>query len=287
MRSSEPPGNFSALAQSRKIPLECIPDYYEAVLSICQAAAKRYEGSMLTVGIGGAQGTGKSTMSFMVKNILDQAFSISAEILSIDDYYLTRNERLALAAKIHPLLAVRGVPGTHDMYWMQDTISSLRNGETCKVPVFSKGEDDRLHYEEVKNPPEILILEGWCWGARHVKDQELQRSVNDLEARRDPDLIWRRFVNQALASEIYQKCFSTDLRVFLNAPDMEAIFRWRLQQESQLISGRRKMNEPEIRNFIMHYQRISERMQKQDSADITVFLGGDHEVVRVSNRFLA
>tara|TARA_A100001011_G_C14278939_1_gene830607 strand:+ start:126 stop:995 length:870 start_codon:yes stop_codon:yes gene_type:complete len=286
VQSIKIPSNFYVLAQRRGIPVEHIPGYYEAVLNICQAAVSCFDGSMLTLGIGGGQGTGKSTISFMVKNVLAQVFSISAEILSIDDYYLTRDERFDLAAKVHPLLAVRGVPGTHDMHWMRETISSLRSGESCKVPVFSKGEDDRLHYEQVKYPPEILILEGWCWGARHVPDEELQCPINELEAQRDSDLVWRRFVNQALASDIYQECFATDLQVFLNAPNMEAIFRWRFQQESQLINGGHIMSQAEIRNFIMHYQRISDRMQKQSAADISVLLGDDHEVVQIDNRFI-
>ena len=286
MQSIKIPSNFYALAQRRGIPVGHIPGYYEAVLNISQAAASCFDGSMLTLGIGGAQGTGKSTISFMVKNVLDQVFSISAEILSIDDYYLTRDERSDLAAKIHPLLAVRGVPGTHDMHWMRETIASLRSGESCKVPVFSKGEDDRLHYGQVKYPPEILILEGWCWGAKHVPEQELQCPINELEAQRDSDLVWRRFVNQALASNVYQECFETDLQVFLNAPDMEAVFRWRFQQESQLINGSHIMSEAEIRNFVMYYQRISDRMQKQCAADILVLLGDDHEVVQINNRVI-
>ena len=275
---------FTTRSQRKGILVEHIPSYYEAVLHIAQTAARCLQGDMVTLGIGGGQGTGKSTISHMVKDVLYHVFSISAEVLSIDDYYLTRNERIELAAKIHPLLAVRGVPGTHDMYWMHSTIASLRGREACKVPVFSKGEDDRLRDDLMKYPPEVLILEGWCWGARPVTDKELQNPVNDLEANQDSELIWRRFVNQALASDIYQKCFSTDLQVFLDAPDMEAIFRWRLQQESQLVAGRRIMKEKELLEFMMHYQRITERMLKQYTADISVILGNDHGVAEIKDR---
>ena len=285
MQSKKIPSNFYVLAQRQGIPKGQIPGYYEAVLSISRVVASCLDGHMLTLGIAGAQGTGKSTIALMVKNVLDRVFSISAEILSMDDYYLTREARINLAAEVHPLLAVRGVPGTHDMYWMRKTISSLRNGESCEVPVFSKGEDDRLHYGKVKHPPEVLILEGWCWGAKAVPDRELCCPINELEAQRDSDLVWRRFVNQALASAVYQECFATDLQVFLNAPDMEAIFRWRCQQESQLIDGNHKMNASEIRTFIMHYQRISERMRRQFTADIALLLGDDHQVVQIKERF--
>ena len=35
--------------------------------------------------------------------------------ISIDDFYKTRKDRLALSKKIHPMLLTRGVPGTHDI----------------------------------------------------------------------------------------------------------------------------------------------------------------------------
>ena len=257
------------------------------LIPICFWIAKKADNKKpYFVGLAGGQGTGKTTISSLIKIILEKYFKLNVFKISIDDFYKTRKERIALSKKVHPMLLTRGVPGTHDMHWMRETISSLRSGESCKVPVFSKGEDDRLHYEQVKYPPEILILEGWCWGARHVPDEELQCPINELEAQRDSDLVWRRFVNQALASDIYQECFATDLQVFLNAPNMEAIFRWRFQQESQLINGGHIMSQAEIRNFIMHYQRISDRMQKQSAADISVLLGDDHEVVQIDNRFI-
>ena len=59
----------------------------------------------------------------------------------------------------------------------------------------------------------------------------------------------------------------------------------RFQQESQLIDGNHKMNASEIRTFIMHYQRISERMRRQFTADIALLLGDDHQVVQIKERF--
>ena len=246
---------------------------------------KRKDKKTLLVGLAGGQGTGKTTISTLLRLVLVKYFKLQVFKISIDDFYKTRKERILLSRNKHPLLLTRGVPGTHDMYWMRKTITSLRNGESCEVPVFSKGEDDRLHYGKVKHPPEVLILEGWCWGAKAVPDRELCCPINELEAQRDSDLVWRRFVNQALASAVYQECFATDLQVFLNAPDMEAIFRWRCQQESQLIDGNHKMNASEIRTFIMHYQRISERMRRQFTADIVLLLGDDHQVVKIKERF--
>ncbi|GIR40762.1 MAG: hypothetical protein CM15mP51_15420 [Porticoccaceae bacterium] len=47
----------------------------------------------------------------------------------MDDFYLTRSQRQNLAQRIHRLLLVRGVPGTHDVDLALSTINSLIKGE--------------------------------------------------------------------------------------------------------------------------------------------------------------
>ncbi|MBL4743784.1 MAG: hypothetical protein JKX87_03980, partial [Cycloclasticus sp.] len=68
----------------------------------------------MVVGINGAQGSGKSTMSELLALILKDSFGLSTAILSIDDIYKTRAQRQQMAIDIHPLFNTRGVPGTHD-----------------------------------------------------------------------------------------------------------------------------------------------------------------------------
>jgi D-glycerate 3-kinase len=264
------------------IPDPFIEKYYDAVFTVAEIVAKQYQGSMLTVGVGGAQGSGKSTMARMIQRVIQDVFSMSAEVLSIDDFYLTHEERVRLGRKIHPMLAVRGVPGTHDMQRMCQTIEALGAGAASDVPVFSKGEDDRLPEARVVNPPQVLILEGWCWGASAGDDEALQSAVNTLEAEQDPQLLWRRYVNEALASGVYQQCFNNDVNVFLAVPDMESVFRWRLQQEQEIVSGKRVMSSDEVRTFIMHYQRITEQLLSNRTADIDIQLRPDHSIDEVT-----
>src|SRR5690606_12103429 len=68
----------------------------------------------LVVGISGSQGSGKSTLAALLVLLLRELMGLRAVNLSIDDFYLTRARRRDLARDIHPLLATRGVPGTHD-----------------------------------------------------------------------------------------------------------------------------------------------------------------------------
>ena len=67
----------------------------------------------LIVAVAGAQGSGKSTLSKQVAAKLE-AKGQPGLVLSLDDFYLTKSERRALASRIHPLCETRGPPGTHD-----------------------------------------------------------------------------------------------------------------------------------------------------------------------------
>ena len=72
------------------------------------------------VGLAGGQGTGKTTTSSIIKIILEKYFKLKVFKISIDDFYKTRKERIALSKKVHPMLLTRGVPGTHDINMMLD-----------------------------------------------------------------------------------------------------------------------------------------------------------------------
>ena len=65
--------------------------------------------------IAGSQGAGKSTLAKLFKLVLENRYKKKVMLLSIDDYYLSKNKRKKLSKKIHPLLITRGVPGTHDI----------------------------------------------------------------------------------------------------------------------------------------------------------------------------
>ena len=72
------------------------------------------------VGLAGGQGTGKTTISSILKIILEKYFKLKVFKISIDDFYKTRKERIALSKKVHPMLLTRGVPGSHDINMMLD-----------------------------------------------------------------------------------------------------------------------------------------------------------------------
>lgn len=213
----------------------------------------------LVVGVCGAQGSGKSTLAAQLVAQLP-----AAATLSLDDLYLTRAEREELARRVHPLLAVRGVPGTHDVDLGRELFDALDARRPLVLPRFDKGIDDRTPpsaWEQHDAPLDTLVFEGWCIGARPEHAAALDRPCNQLERDEDPDGAWRRYVNTALAGP-YQALFSrVDLMVFLAAPSFETVVEWRCEQEAALLATRpdspRAMDRSAIGAFCALYERTT------------------------------
>jgi D-glycerate 3-kinase len=243
------------------------------------------------IGICGAQGSGKSTMASALRSVLEMR-GLATAVLSLDDLYLTRAERRTHAERIHPLLATRGVPGTHDVRLGMETLDALSRPGQVALPSFDKATDDRRPLDSwplVQGPVEVVLFEGWCVGAIPQDRAALEVAVNALERERDPDGTWRRFVNDALAGE-YQALFARlDALVLLKAPSFEVVYGWRLQQEHELraatarASATRIMSDEEVATFIAHYERLTRHILEEmpSRADAVVTLSERREPVEV------
>lgn len=257
----------------------------QAILARIEAALAGPHRTPLVVGISGAQGSGKTTLTAEVARCLDAAGHRVAT-LSLDDLYRTRAERQGLAAAVHPLLATRGVPGTHDVALGLALIAALERGEAAALPRFDKAADDRAppaRWPQAPAATQVLLLEGWCLGARPQPD--VSAPVNELEAAEDPQAVWRTHANAALAGE-YQRLFTRiDLLILLAAPGWEVVAQWREQQEAALrtIGGPGVMSPPQIARFIQHYERLTRWIlaEMPARADLTVRLGQDREVLGI------
>ena len=242
------------------------------------------EKTLRSIGVSGSQGSGKSTIARVLKKVLEDDGRTRVAILSLDDFYKTRSERLAMQAE-HPLFAVRGVPGTHDVQAMVAAKKALLAGRRASIPVFDKGQDDRVGMIEVEAGVDIVLLEGWCLGARPEPSERLQAPINALEATRDRHGHWRRRVNAYLASEDYQSLFEVDYLVYFKAPSFDAILDWRVAQERQFNQGPRAMSREQLREFIGYYQRLTEWMmiEMAGRADLVAALNTDHGLAQIVN----
>lgn len=220
----------------------------------------------ILVGINGSQGSGKSTLAAFLSFYLETQHSLKVATLSIDDFYLSQSARQQLAARVHPLLATRGVPGTHNIRLALDLVNDLKHDKRVSLPRFNKATDNPLPVSaqpDFQGPADIIIFEGWCWGAEPQPEESLKLPVNLLEEKEDPDGRWRRFVNEQLKGD-YQSLFAlADYTIMLKAPSFEHVFRWRCEQEHKLAASGVKnataiMTDAQIARFIQHYQRITE-----------------------------
>lgn len=229
----------------------------------------------LVIGINGCQGSGKSTLASYLRTTLVLVHNIESICVSLDDFYLTKNERLELAKSKHSLLSTRGVPGTHDTALAIQQLQALKEHTTgtVELPVFDKSHDDRdaAHPQVVELPVKVIILEGWCIGAEPQTAAQIEKPINALESQKDPNGEWRHFVNQALSQD-YAELFSlVDCWVMLKAPSFDCVYQWRIEQEQKMatklgvdfFSENHKahpgiMNTEEIQYFIDHFQRVTE-----------------------------
>ena len=225
------------------------------------------------LGLSGGQGSGKTTISSIISIILNKYFKLNVFKISIDDFYKTRKKRLELSKKVHPLLMVRGVPGTHDISIMLDFFKRIKEKKfkSIKLPRFNKATDDRYNkklWYSVKRRPDVIIFEGWCVGAKAEQNYSLKTPINSLEKLKDQKQIWRRFVNKQLKSK-YKKLYDQlNCLLFIKAKNFSLLRQWRIKQEKKLsLKSKRSnklkiMSDKEIINFMQTYQRITQNMFK-------------------------
>lgn len=253
---------------------------------------RRAGGRAFLLGINGAQGTGKSTLADFLELVLESRHNWNVAVLSIDDFYLTRARRRELAHTVHPLLATRGVPGTHDLPMLRENLARLRGlepGERHRLPRFDKAIDDRADeasWPAVSGPIDLIILEGWCVASVAEPEEGLDEPVNELEADRDTDGRWRRYVNERLRTDYADVFAELDALVFLQAPSFEAILRWRIEQEHKLAATSPAdssgiMDESQIAKFVQYYERITRNNLEtiRNAADVVLELDEYHDCV--------
>jgi D-glycerate 3-kinase len=290
---------FVVWLEELKLPKTLISDLEFVYLPVCNYLLNsKYITPERTaiIGINGSQGSGKTTFTHLLAQVIREICGLKVVGCSIDDFYLTRAEREKLSRKVHPLLITRGVPGTHDVQLGLKTFESLINAteETItQIPVFDKSVDDRKSINEwvlVQGRPDIILFEGWCVGAKAVDENELKNPVNELERQYDQDGIFRKYSNENLRNS-YTKWFDwIDVLIMLEVPGFEQVMEWRWVQEKKLAekhagsqNDNRIMTKAETHFFISHFERITSQMLRvmPQTADVVFKIDESHLIERI------
>jgi len=229
------------------------------------------------IAIVGAQGCGKTTLARAV------ADRFGAAQISIDDVYLTRAEREAMARAVHPLFVTRGPPGTHDLGLLQRLINDLSAAgpdDRTALPDFDKRGDDRRpmdRWRGFQGRPSAILIDAWCLAALPEDEAALAVPVNDLERDSDPDGQWRGAVNGFLAGSYAAFAARFDAILFLQAPGFEVVLDWRAGQEADLLgvapADLPSAERARLAGFIQYFERVTRRMLAGGvRADVTVKL---------------
>lgn len=241
---------------------------YAEVLRFCLAQRAALAHRPLIVGVQGPQGAGKSTLTRALIEALP-AQGLTGLTVSIDDFYLTRSEQLAIAAAHpgNPYLEHRGYPGTHDVALGERTLAEIAGrgteaghrltvdgqrladdgGRLVRVPRYDKsahaGRGDRAPESEwgsIELPIDLVFVEGWMLGFTPVDEATLS----------DEHLVP---ANRALAE--YQRWYQhIDVWVVLRALDPNYVLTWRVEAEERMkASGKPGLSREDIEDYIRRF----------------------------------
>ena len=200
-----------------------------------------------TLGLQGPQGCGKSTTAAALVELV-AAQGLRAVTVSIDDFYLTHEEQLALAARHpgNPYLEYRGYPGTHDVALGARTLDALVSAGPTVVPVYDKsahgGRGDRAspdRWRRVTGPFDLVIVEGWMLGFSPVAEASVDANL--------------AVSNRALGAYAAWNA-RLDARVHLTVASLDIIVAWRIDSErARRLRGEGALSDEQAADYIRRF----------------------------------
>lgn len=265
----------------------------------------------LIIGLNGIQGVGKSTLVVPLATALQQE-GIPTLVCSIDDFYLTHEDQVALA-RANPenaLWQVRGEPGTHDIPLLKSVFSSLLRHEQTLLPQYDKalfsGQGDRLppsswrpinhgSSSSSNSPPlQVIILEGWCVGFRPIPPSAITaKHASPSRTLHQHRLEHLLSINEKL-KEYDQVTDMFGAFLHIDSENIEYVYDWRQEQEDHLRLARGDpdagMTREQVIKFVdayyPAYELYSEGLRngllpEKPGAQLRMIVGRDRKVKQV------
>lgn len=202
-------------------------------------------GAPLLAGLNAPQGAGKTTLTTGLVGLFAEVFGLRAVSLSIDDFYLRREEQVRLAAA-HPgnrFLEHRGYPGTHDVALGEQVLLALRDGRDVDVPRYDKsahgGRGDRsAAVTPIRGSVDLVLLEGWMLGFQPVPQVP------------EPSL---HLPNEALR-EYGRWTKLLDVMIHLRMASPDQVVAWRMEAEAAMrASGKPGLSDAEVEDYVRRF----------------------------------
>ncbi|NJO42917.1 MAG: glycerate kinase [Cyanobacteria bacterium CRU_2_1] len=254
-------------------------------MAIQLADWRRTLGRLLIVGILGGQGTGKTTLTMILRQILNH-MEMQVCCLSIDDLYKTYADRLQLQ-QVDPRFRWRGPPGTHDIELGMTVLQQLRHADAehpVAIPRFDKsawdGMGDRTQAELVTGA-DIVLFEGWFVGVRPIDPIAFDTAPPPILT--EDDRTFARDINTRL-QDYLPLWDELDRLIVLYPTDYCLSQHWRQQAEQQMIaSGKSGMTNAEINEFVEYFWRslhpelfITPLLHDSQHVDFIIEINPDH-----------
>lgn len=228
-------------------------------------------------------------MSALKETLESPRHSFKLAVISLDDFYLTHSDQIALAKSqpTNPLVQHRGQPSTHDLDLLVKTLKALQAKEPTSLPVYDKsqfsGAGDRAPQETWPRveSADVIILEGWCVAFTALSYEHLTQQHSTAVALEDAgkgtgslgklkfeDIL---FVNDALRAygAVWEKF---DAVVHVDAAQTEWVYDWRLEAEvkmRQLRGVENAMSDEKVREFVDGCEDLSALFVVEDEADMS------------------
>ena len=194
----------------------------------------------------GLPGSGKTTFGKWLE-VATTNLGWPVKVISMDDYYLPSSE-LDKAMYGNPWNVPRGLPGSHSIELLEDSIDTWLDTGDLHAPQFDKalreGRGDRCGWQD--SQPKILVLEGWFLGCNPKKI-----SLNQME----DDKFISNVSIQNLLSEIIRSFEEiSEKRIYLNLD----------QAKKEVLINRSPEITYGIRNFVGNAVKYSKSEVKVD-----------------------
>ena len=293
-----------SLCTQEQLPERYLEAFDDIVIPAAEHIARRQASAAVATwfqGINGPQGSGKSTLARFLALVLEHRHGLRCAVLSLDDFYLDRPRREALARNVHPLFCTRGVPGTHDTALAAsvfDALAASTADSTVALPAFNKATDNphpQQAWPLFRGRADIVLFEGWCVGVPAQEQQDLAPPVNELERLEDSEGHWRAAVNAHLENDYRHWWAHLDGLIYLQIPDFALVETWRRLQEHKLRQRLQDagqtlpehlLSDEQVHRFIQHYERLTRfaMLTLPVQADMRISIDKDHGMTSLALR---